>query len=93
MPPRAAWKVARIPYRHIELAAWRISDLENAINPNIAYLAGREEAPGFTGYHRLEYGLLPQNSTEGLAATADRLVTYLKELSTRLKAMELTRPC
>ncbi|MFC3169621.1 iron uptake system protein EfeO [Paracoccus fontiphilus] len=86
---QAAWKAARIPYRHVEPLAWRLSDLENAIDPNAAYLAGREDDPDFTGYHRLEYGLFRQNSTEGLAPIADRLVADLDQLSGRLKAMEL----
>lgn len=86
---RAAWKAARIPYRHVEPMAWRISDLENAIDPNAAYLAGREDDPHFTGYHRLEYGLFRRNSTEGLIPVADRLVTDLRDLSVRLKGIEL----
>ncbi|WP_347137483.1 iron uptake system protein EfeO [Paracoccus sp. SSK6] len=85
----AAWKAARIPYRHLEPLASRISDLENAIDPSAAYLTGREDDPGFTGYHRLEYGLFRQNSTDGLGPVADRLVADLRELSARLKAMEL----
>lgn len=89
---QAAWKAARIPYRHIEPLASRLSDLENAIDPNAAYLAGREEDPGFSGYHRLEYGLFGQNSTDGLVPVADRLVADLQDLSARLKAMELDPP-
>lgn len=84
-----AWKAARIPYRHIEPLASRLSDLENAIDPNAAYLAGREADPGFTGYHRLEYGLFGQASTDGLLPVADRLIADLQDLSTRLKAVDL----
>ncbi|WP_207100832.1 iron uptake system protein EfeO [Paracoccus shandongensis] len=86
---QAAWKAARIPYRHIEPLASRLADLENAIDPNAAYLAGQEDDPGFTGYHRLEYGLFGQNSTEGLGPVADRLVADLADLSGRLKGMTL----
>lgn len=86
---QAAWKAARIPYRHVEPASWRVSDLENAIDPDPAYLAGRESDPAFTGYHRLEYGLFGQNSTEGLLPIADRLVADLQDLSARLKDMAL----
>jgi iron uptake system component EfeO len=89
---RGAWKAARIPYRHIEPLASRLSDLENVIDPNAAYLAGREGDPAFVGYHRLEYGLFRQNSTEGLAPTADLLVADLQDLSARLKAMALDPP-
>lgn len=84
-----AWKAARIPYRHVEPLASRIADLENAIDPSAAYLAKQEADPAFTGYHRLEYGLFGQNSTEGLLPAADRLVADLADLSARLKAMDL----
>lgn len=86
---REAWRQARLPYRRIEPLAYRISDLENAIDPRAAYLAGREGDPAFTGYHRLEYGLFSQGSTEGLLPVADKLVTDLKELASRLKALPL----
>ena len=86
---QAAWKAARIPYRHIEPLASRMADLENAIDPNAAYLAGQEDDPAFTGYHRLEYGLFGQHSTDGLVPVADRLVADLADLSARLKGMAL----
>lgn len=86
---RAAWKAARIPYRHVEPLAWRISDLENAIDANAAYLAGREGDPGFSGFHRLEYGLFGQGGTEGLLPVADRLVADLQTLADRLKDVPL----
>ena len=86
---RAAWRQARLPYRRIEPLAYRISDLKNAIDPNAAYLQGRENDPGFTGYHRIEYGLFAQNSTDGLQPVADKLVADLRDLAARLKAMPL----
>lgn len=81
---RAAWLAARAPYRRIEALAMRFSDLENAIDPGAAYLAGREQDPAFTGYHRLEYGLFAVGSLDGLAPLADRLVRDLQALSDRL---------
>lgn len=86
---RTAWKAARIPYRHLEPVVWRISDLENAIDPRAAYLAQREADPAFTGYHRLEYGLFRQDSTAGLGPAAARLTADLRALSDRLESMEL----
>lgn len=87
---RSAWQAARLPYRRIEPLAFRISDLENRIDPRAAYLSGREEDPGFTGYHRIEYGLFAQNSTKGLAPVADQLVSDLGQLQSRLKEMQLS---
>ncbi|WP_138466046.1 iron uptake system protein EfeO [Poseidonocella sp. HB161398] len=87
---QAAWRAARLPYRHVEPLAYRLSDLENAIDPSAAYLAGREADPGFTGYHRIEYGLFAEESTQGLAPAADQLVADLETLGARLKEMTLT---
>lgn len=86
---QAAWKAARLPYRRIEPLAYRLSDLENAIDPRAAYLAGREQDPAFSGYHRIEYALFSQKTTEGLGPVADRLVGDLGTLRDRLKAVPL----
>ncbi|WP_017999708.1 iron uptake system protein EfeO [Paracoccus sp. N5] len=86
---QAAWREARLPYRRIEPLAYRFSDLEDRIDPRAAYLEKREDDPGFTGYHRLEYGLFAQNSTEGLLPAADALLADLKELAQRLKQAPL----
>lgn len=86
---RTAWAEARLPYRRIEPLAYRFSDLENSIDPKAAYLAGREQDPRFSGYHRIEYGLFAQNGIEGLQPVSDKLVADLKTLSDRLKAAPL----
>lgn len=86
---RQAWLAARLPYRRIEPLAYRFSDLENSIDPRAAYLAGRENDPAFTGYHRIEYGLFDQNSTQGLGPVADQLVADLQTLKARLSQASL----
>lgn len=86
---RAQWKAARLPYKRVEPLAYRLSDLENAIDPMAEYLAKREEDPGFTGYHRIEYGLFEENTTDGLAPVANRLVSDLKALKKRLAEVKL----
>lgn len=86
---REQWKAARAPYKRVEPVAYRLSDLENAIDPTADYLAKREEDPGFTGYHRIEYGLFAENSTDGLAPVADRLVTDLNTMKQRLAELKL----
>ncbi|MFT3689423.1 iron uptake system protein EfeO [Paenirhodobacter sp.] len=86
---QAAWEAARLPYRRIEPLANRLSDLANAINPQAAYLAERESDPGFTGYHRIEYGLFAQNTTEGLLPHADRLLSDLEALKARMREAKL----
>lgn len=86
---RTAWRQARLPYRRVEPLAYRFSDIEERIDPRAAYLKNREQDPSFTGFHRLEYGLFAQNSTEGLLPVADALVADLKELALRLKQVPL----
>lgn len=83
------WRAARLPYKHIEPLAYRLSDLESAIDPVADYLAGRETDPGFTGYHRLEYGLFETGTTDGLTDIADALISDLTELKTRVSAFSI----
>lgn len=84
-----AWIAARAPYKRIEPLAFRLSDLENAIDPVADLLEKREADPAFTGYHRLEYGLFGQQSLDGLAPVADQLVSDLGTLKTRLSGFEI----
>jgi len=84
-----AWRAARAPYKRIEPLAFRLSDLENAIDPSAEFLAQREADPAFTGYHRLEYGLFARMTLDGLLPVADRLVTDLGTLKTRLSGFEV----
>ena len=83
------WRAARLPYRRIEPLAYRLSDLETTIDPVADYLAARETDPGFTGYHRLEYGLFEARTTDELADTADALVSDLTELKARMSAFTI----
>lgn len=87
---QAAWAAARSPYKRIEPLAYRLSDLENAIDPVAGFLKGREADPAFTGYHRLEYGLFAQNSLDGLQPVADKLVSDLTDLKTRLSGFTIS---
>lgn len=81
---RTAWREARLAYRRVEPLAYRFSDLENAIDPVADYLEKREADPAFTGFHRIEYGLWAEKSTQGLAPVAARLAADIKELKARL---------
>ena len=66
------------------------SDLDGAIDSRADDHEGAEKDPGFTGFHRLEYGLFVSNSTDGLAPIADKLVADVTELQKRIK--DLTTP-
>lgn len=87
---RTLYEAARLPYKHIEAVTYRFADLETTIDPVADYLAKREQDPGFTGYHRLEYGLFAADSLEGLGPVAERLVADLSTLEERLRALKLT---
>lgn len=84
---RAAYGAARIAYRHVESVSGRLADIENAIDPVAAYLAGREQDPAFTGFHRIEFGLWRQSSASSLKPIADKLAADASTLRDRLKAL------
>lgn len=85
---KAAYAAARTTYRHVEAVSGRIADLENAIDPVAVYLAGREQDPAFTGFHRVEFGLWRQSATAGLKPVADKLAADTTALRDRLKAVK-----
>lgn len=87
---RSLYDAARAPYKHIEGLSGRLSDLENRIDPVADYFEKREADPGFTGFHRIEYGLFAQNTTDGLAPVADALVSDATALKTRLREEKLS---
>lgn len=86
---KAAWIDARLPYKRMESVTGRFADLENAIDPLSDYLEKREDDPGFTGFHRIEYGLWKQGSTEGLASVSAKLLTDVTALKDQLRALKL----
>lgn len=86
---RAAWLAARQPWRQIAPVSSRIGDLETSMDPLADYLAQREQDPGFTGFHRIEYGLWTTGSTGGLAPVAARLAADAEALRDRLKTLDL----
>lgn len=85
---KAAYAAARVAYRHVESVSGRIADIENAIDPIAVYLAGREQDPAFTGFHRIEFGLWKGNSTAGLKPIVDKLASDAAALRDRLKAVK-----
>ncbi|MBN9046770.1 MAG: iron uptake system protein EfeO [Rhizobiales bacterium] len=81
---------ARVYYERIEPIAELFSDLDSAIDSRADDHEGGEKAKDFIGFHRIEYGLFSQNSTEGLAPIADKLDVDVLELQKRVK--DLTVP-
>ena len=85
----ALYVSTRVAYRRIEPVAGRFADLDTAIDAPAAYFEKREEDLGFTGFHRIEYGLFARRSTEGLAPVADKLQADVIALRRRVGDLQL----
>lgn len=81
---KALYAPTRMNYETIEPVAALFGDLDGSMDSRADDHEKKEEDPGFTGFHRLEYGLWERNSTAGLAETADKLLADVKELNARI---------
>ncbi|WP_085632506.1 iron uptake system protein EfeO [Pseudomonas sp. R16(2017)] len=86
---QALYVPARASYQRLAPAAQRLGELDNAINARADYFEQREQDPGFTGFHRLEYGLFQQRKLDGLAPVAKRLLDDVTTLKLQLLAQSL----
>jgi len=80
----------RVSYEKIEPIAELFADLDASIDSRADDHENGEKSEDFTGFHRIEYGLFAQNSSEGLAPVADKLYADVLELQKRVK--DLTVP-
>jgi len=79
----------RMSYEAVEPIAELFSDLDASIDSRADDHEKREQDPGFTGFHRIEYGLFEKNSTEGLAPFADKLMADITDLDNRIADLAL----
>lgn len=86
---RKQYLAARLPYRHMDMVTGRFSDLKTMIDPIADYLAGREDDPSFSGFHRIEYGLFARNSLVGLQPVVDKLTADVAALNERVRGLRL----
>jgi iron uptake system EfeUOB component EfeO/EfeM len=86
---QAAYVPARAAYQRIAPAAQRMAELDNAINARADYYEKREQDPGFSGFHRIEYALFDRHNVDGLAPVAQRLVSDVTALKQQLLAQSL----
>jgi iron uptake system component EfeO len=84
---KALYAPTRMHYEAIEPIAELFSDLDNAIDSRANDHEKAEQDPGFTGFHRLEYGLYAQNTTAGLAPLADKLMHDVLDLQKRVAGL------
>lgn len=84
---RALYPAVRVPYEEIEPIAELFSDLDVAIDSRADDYELLEKDPEFPGFHRIEYSLWVENSTEGLEPVADKLLADVTELHSRIEAL------
>ena len=77
----------RVYYEQIEPIAELFSDLDASIDSRVDDHEQGVTAKDFTGFHRIEYSLFAQKSTEGLSALADRLNADVQDLQTRVAGL------
>ena len=85
------YPLARMYFERSEPIAESFGDLDPRIDARLADL--EEEGKGkedWTGYHKIEYGLWVENTTEGYEETADQLLADAKELRARVETVEVT---
>jgi len=86
---QALYVPAREAYQRLAPAAQRLAELDNSINARADYFEKREQDPGFIGFHRIEYGLYEQRSTQGLTPIARQLQANSVLLKQQLLAQSL----
>ena len=86
---QALYAPTRVHYERIEPIAELFSDLDASIDSRADDHEQKEQDPGFTSFHRLEYGLFNQQSAEGLAPFADKLVADMAELQKRIAGLSI----
>ncbi|NBF12437.1 iron uptake system protein EfeO [Pseudomonas sp. Fl4BN1] len=77
----------RVYYESIEPIAELFSDLDASIDSRVNDHEKGVKAEDFTGFHRLEYSLFSENSTEGLGELADSLNKDVKDLQARVAGL------
>ncbi|MFC5185126.1 EfeM/EfeO family lipoprotein [Actinomadura harenae] len=77
---RRAWLPAHLAYERLGAAYGTFGDFDGKINGRPEGLPGGVHDPGWTGFHRLEYGLWHGEDTSSLGRVADRLDKDVRDL-------------
>lgn len=85
----AAWLSAHLGYERLGAAYGAFGDSDGAINGTADGLPGGVADPGFTGFHRLEYGLWHGQPVDTLTPVAERLDTDARGLRTSFPDQQL----
>ncbi len=84
---RKLYAPTRVHYESIEPIAELFSDLDASIDSRVDDHEKGVTAEDFTGFHRIEYALFSQNSTQGLEALTAKLNTDVNDLKTRVDGL------
>lgn len=84
---QALYATTRVNYETIEPIAELFSDLDAAIDSRVDDHEKGVAAEDFTGFHRLEYALFDQHTTQGQGAIADKLIADVKDLQNRIATL------
>ncbi len=86
---RTAWLPAHLDYERLGAAYGTFGDLDDSINGTTKGLPDGLTDPGFTGFHRLEYGLWNGQSAAVLKPVADKLSQDVRSLQTQWRTAQM----
>ncbi len=86
---QAAYAPSRVPWERIEPLAGLVEEIDGLVDSRVDDFAGVDD-PEFTGWHRLEYLLFEENTTDGGAPFADQLDADIATLNEQMPALEVT---
>ena len=84
---KAQFASTRFHYERIEPIAELFNELDPAIDAREDDFKQGATDPAFTGFHRIEYALWEQNSTEGVNEIADKLLADVKALQQEIDVL------
>ncbi|WP_370331805.1 iron uptake system protein EfeO [Mycolicibacterium hippocampi] len=85
---QAAYAPSRVPWERIEPLAGLVEEIDGLVDARVDDFAGVDD-PAFTGWHRLEYLLFDQNTTDGGAQFADQLDADIATLNEQMPTLEV----
>ena len=86
---QAAYAPSRMPWERIEPLAGLVEEIDGKVDARVDDFEGVDD-PAFTGWHRLEFLLFSENTTEGGAPFADQLDADVATLKEQFPTVEVT---
>ena len=85
---QAAYGPSRVPWERIEPLAGLVEEIDGLVDARVDDFAGVDD-PAFTGWHRLEYLLFEENTTDGGAQFADQLDRDIATLNEQMPTIQV----